>query len=190
MKTFRTPLAAALLASSVFLSGCTGGQETTAGETESPGKNPPDAQASAPSVDVRGQLKTISPAIPIYGGADYREDLTRRDEVMIRNQFGPGTEVYTLATNDSFPQVWHYYVTYLAQYRSFSPPKAYPPENQNWRTIQVNLNAAMQQPFIPTDKLEGKNVILQVAETEAEPSTVIRYIVSPNALAAPEVAMQ
>jgi hypothetical protein len=144
-------LAAALLAS------CTGGRESKAAEEQLPKKNPIATSTATPqpppAVDVSHQLKTISPAIPMYAGAAYREDLTRRDSVMIRNQYGPGAEVYTLATDDSFPQVYHYYVTYLAQFRAWQPQAPYPPEQQNWRTLEIPLNQAMQDPFIPGDTI-------------------------------------
>jgi len=149
-----------------------------------------DTAAQPPQVDAKAALKSISPAIPIYAGARYRDDLTRRDSVMIRNQYGPNAEVYTLATDDSFPQVYHYYVTYLAQFRAWAPQAPYPPEQQNWRTLEIPLNQAMQDPFIPGDTIPpgGKQVILQVAETEAEPKTVIRYIVTPSAPAPQQTA--
>ncbi|MBV9495952.1 MAG: hypothetical protein JOZ54_17015 [Acidobacteria bacterium] len=182
----RWPIGAAVfLASSLILSGCTGGQETSAGEEQNPPKNaalkPEAAAAAAPAVDASKELKTISGAIPIYAGAQYRPDLTRRDEVMVRNQYGPQSEVYTMATDDSYPQVYHYYTTYLAQFRAFPPQVPYPSERQEWRTLEVQLNQAMQDPFIPGDTIDtkGRQVLLQVAETEAEPKTVIRYIVMP-----------
>jgi hypothetical protein len=186
-------LAASLLA--IALAGCTGGQEGSAAEEQLPKKNGITATDSTGSpatvaVDAGKQLKELSKAIPLYAGAAYREDLTRRDAVMIRNQYGPGAEVYTLATDDSYPQVYHYYTTYLAQFRAYTPPVPYPPEQQNWRTLEVQLNQAMQDPFIPGDTLSpnGKQVTLQVAETEAEPHTVIRYIVTPAGTAAPTTA--
>ena len=44
----------------------------------------------------------------------------------------------------------------------------------------MQLNEAMQDPFIPGEELRSpKLVTLQVAETEAEPKTVIRYIITP-----------
>ncbi|HKO55069.1 MAG TPA: hypothetical protein VJ276_04275 [Thermoanaerobaculia bacterium] len=181
--TFRWELGAAVvLSSSLILSGCTGGQESSAAEEQAPQKNAalkPEAQA--PAVDASKELKDISRAIPIYAGAKFRPDLTRRDEVMIRNQYGPQSEVYTLATDDSYPQVYHYYTTYLAQFRAFPPQVPYPPERQEWRTLEVQLNQAMQDPFIPGDTIDaaGRQVLLQIAETEAEPKTVIRYIVTP-----------
>ena len=169
----------------MVLSGCTGGQEGSAAEEQLPKKNPIATSSTAtpqqePQVDPRQQLKALSPAIPIYAGAKYRDDLTRRDSVMIKNQYGQGSEVYTLATDDSFPQVYHYYTTYLAQFRAYPSQPPYPPP-QNWRTLEVQLNQAMQDPFIPGDTLKttDKQVLLQVAETEAEPKTVIRYIITP-----------
>ena len=168
---------------------CTGGKESNAAEEQLPKKNPIAADANgaapAPAGDAQQDLKSISRAIPIYAGARYREDLTRRDEVMIRNQYGAQSRVYTLATDDSFPQVYHYYTTYLAQFRAYPPQSPYPPEQQNWRTLEVQLNQAMQDPFIPGDTIQAnkQQVTLQVAETEAEPKTVIRYIVTPTPIA-------
>jgi hypothetical protein len=175
-----------LLAATVALAGCTGGSETNAAEEGRPGKNGVAAAQTPPPVDARKSLETISPAIPLYTNARYRDDLTRRDEVMIRNQYGPGTEVYTLATDDSYPQVFHYYMTFLNQFRAFPATDPIPPERQNWRTSEVQLNQAMQDPFIPGDsmRLDGRQVILQLAETEAEPKTVIRYIVTTGPVAA------
>lgn len=163
----------------ISLVACTGGQETTAQQTDS---STSESQQVAPKVEPSEVLAQLSPSIPLYSGAHYRDDLTRRDSVMLRNQFGPNAKIYTLASDDSFPQVWHYYVTYLAQYRGYQPPSPYPPENQEWRTIQVNLSQAMQDPFIPDDNLPpgDRTVILQVAETESEPRTLIRYIVQPT----------
>jgi hypothetical protein len=179
----KTALGAILMA--LLLASCNGGRESKAAEEQLPQKNPitDTSTTTAPAaVDTTETLKGISTAIPLYAGARYRDDLTRRDTVMIRNQFGPQAEVYTLATDDSFPQVYHYYVTYLAQFRAYPPQIPYPPEQQNWRTLEVQLNQAMQDPFIPGDTIPpaGKQVTLQVAETEAEPHTVIRYIVTPG----------
>ena len=168
----------------VLSAGCTGGTEGAAAEEASPKKNGVETAQAQPAVDLRNKLDQISPAIPLYAGARYRDDLTRRDAVMIRNQYGPNAQVYTLASDDSYPQVFHYYTTYLAQFRGFPAQETYPPEQQNWRTLEVQLNQAMQDPFIPGEGLKpGTNqVILQVAETEAEPKTVIRYIVAPPTL--------
>ncbi len=168
----------------LLAAGCTGGKESTAAEEQIPQKNgiaqAPQAASAAPAIDPRRDLEAIGPAIPVYAGARFRDDLTRRDEVMVRNQYGPDAKVYTLATDDSFPQVYHYYTTYLAQFRAFPAQTPYPPEQQNWRTLEVQLNQAMQDSFIPGEALrtDGKQVVLQAAETEAEPKTVIRYIVT------------
>jgi len=179
----RTTLIAAVLFAAL-VSACNVGQESKAAEEQAPKKNPIVATDSAspetPQADPSKELKTISPAIPVYAGARYRDDLTRRDSVMIRNQYGANAQVITLATDDSFPQVYHYYTTYLAQFRAYPPQPPFPPQ-QNWRTLEVQLNQAMQDPFIPGDTLksEDKQVMLQVAETEAAPKTVIRYIITP-----------
>ncbi|HUJ12828.1 MAG TPA: hypothetical protein VL284_03475 [Thermoanaerobaculia bacterium] len=170
--------------SAALLCGCYGGQESHAAEEQVPKKNPITTDAAAPpeaaAVDAKNELKSISAAIPVYAGAKYRDDLTRRDSVMIKDQYGQNAQVITLATDDSFPQVYHYYTTYLAQFRAYDPQPPFPPQ-QNWRTLEVQLNEAMQEPFIPGDALKSgdKQVTLQVAETEAEPRTVIRYIITP-----------
>lgn len=160
------------------LSGCTGGTESSAAVEKAPTK---EAPADQKQVDARQELRTIGEAIPVYADAKYRDDLTRRDAVMIHNQYGDGAEVYTLATDDSFPQVYHYYTTYLAQFRAFPASDTYPPNQKDWRTLEVRLNDAMQDPFVPGKALnrQGKQVMLQIAETESEPKTVIRYIVTP-----------
>ena len=171
------------------LCGCSGGQEGSAAEEQVPKKNPIATPATPPQIDAKKELKSISQAIPVYAGAKYRDDLSRRDSVMIKNQYGSGAEVYTLATDDSFPQVYHYYTTYLAQFRAYPPQPPFPPQ-QNWRTLEVQLNQAMQDPFIPGDtmKAQDKQVVLQVAETEAAPKTVIRYIITPAAAGGSQVA--
>jgi len=183
--TTATLLLTAVLAAG--LTACTGGTESKAADEALPPKEAPVAQKQ---VDAEQVLGTINPAIPIYQGAQYREDLTRRDEVMIRTRYGDGAEVYTLATDDSFPQVFHYYTTYLAQFRGFPAQDTYPREKKDWRTLEVQLNQAMQDPFIPGEALDlnGKQVTLQIAETEAEPKTVIRYIVTPRPAAAAPAA--
>lgn len=171
-----------LLAAWLAFIGCTGGQEGTAAEEPRPAANAIGASQQE-SKNARQALSAINPAIPVYAGARFREDLTRRDAVMVRSRYGSNAEVYTLATNDSFPQVFHYYTTYLAQFRAFPAQDTYPRDNQNWRTLEVVLNDAMQDPFIPGAALDvnDRRVILQIAETEAEPATVIRYIVAPAA---------
>ena len=175
----------ALALAGALLAGCTGGTEGSAAEEKAPQKNPiatssAEEEKAKPQRDARQELKAINRAIPIYAGAKYREDLTRRDAVMVRGQYGPQSEVYTLATDDSFPQVYHYYTTYLAQFRAYPAKAPYPPE-QDWRSLEVQLNQAMQDPFIPGDTLKpnDKQITLQVVETEAEPKTVIRYILTP-----------
>src|SRR5687768_4288304 len=113
MKRVGVGLAGSLLAV-VLASGCTGGQESTAAEEQTPASNSiaSKEEQQQESVSARERLKSISPTIPLYAGARFRDDLTRRDAVMVRNRYGTGAQVYTLATNDSFPQVYHYYTTY------------------------------------------------------------------------------
>jgi hypothetical protein len=180
----------AIIGSAFLLAGCTGGQESSAAEEQQPKKNPiaatqtaggtgnPAAPAAA-EVDRTSELKAMSKAIPVYAGAKYRDDLTKRDEVAIRNEYGPQADVITFATDDSYPQVYHYYTTYLSQFRAYPAPAPYPSQ-QNWRTMEVHLNDAMQDPFIPGDTLNpgSRQVTLQIAETEAEPKTVIRYVIT------------
>jgi hypothetical protein len=175
----RKALPAALLILAVAATGCTGGSETKAADEGTPSREAPGTQSAVDGVKA---IATINPAIPLYEGAQYRDDLTRRDEVMIRNRYGAGARVYTLATDDSYPQVFHYYTTYLAQFRAFPSQDTYPSEREQWRNFEVHLNTAMQDPFIPGEALDpnGQQVTLQIAETEAEPKTVIRYIVTPR----------
>jgi hypothetical protein len=177
------PIATCVLALALF-SGCTGGSETKASDKDEPRA---ESAAQAAPVNATEEIAQINPAIPLYTGAQYSEALSRRDQVMIRNQYGEGARVYTLATDDSFPQVYHYYTTYLAQFRAFPAQETYPPEHKDWRTLEVQLNQAMQDPFIPGKALDpnGKQVVLQIAETETEPKTVIRYIVTDRPAPAP-----
>ena len=89
---------------------------------------------------------------------------------MSRNQYGPSAQVYTLATDDSYPQVFHYYTTYLAQFRGFPAQETYPPEQQNWRTLEVPLNQAMTDPFIPPSSARFRSFpFLPADETPAAP---------------------
>ena len=99
-----------------------------------------------------------------------RDDLTRRDSVMIKNQYGPNAEV--AGDRRLVPAGYHYYTTYLAQFRAYPTQSPYPAD-QTWRTLEVQLNQAMQDPFIPGDMLKpgDRQVTLQIAETEAEPKT-------------------
>jgi hypothetical protein len=175
----------ALLLSVLLTGACTGGTESKAADEKPAVTN--EAAPAKPQVHAQDALAAIHRAIPIYEGAEFREDLTRSDEVTIRNRYGPGATVYTLASDDSFPQVYHYYTTYLSQFRAFPAPNPYPPSQKNWRTLEVQLNQAMQDPFIPGEALDpnGQQVTLQVSETETEPKTVIRYIVTPRPAVAP-----
>lgn len=181
--------AAACLSALLLATACTGGSESNAAEEPSPSRDN-GSTSPAQQADARRALTSINDSIPIYQGAELSNDMTARDETMIRGRYGDGAQVYTLATNDSFPQVYHYYTTYLAQFRGFPSRDTYPASRKNWRTLEVQLNHAMQDPFIPGDALDlrGKQVTLQVVETEAEPRTVIRYIITPAGQAPPALA--
>jgi len=187
--TTRSGAAAAILILALASTACTGGTEGNAAEEKAAAA---EAAPAERKVDAHRELNSISKAIPIYHGAHFNADLSERDEVMIKQKYGAGAKVYTLATDDSFPQVFHYYTTYLGQFRGYEPRDTYPPKQQQFRSLEVPLNQAMQDPFIPGDSLNpaGQQVILQIAETESEPKTVIRYVVTPNAPApaAPAVA--
>jgi hypothetical protein len=178
--------AAFALAGALLTGACTGGTESKAADEKTAVSSDP-SEPPRPAVDAQKELASINRAIPIYEGAEFRDDLTRGDEVNIRNRYGAGATVYTLASDDSFPQVYHYYTTYLAQFRAFPAQETYPSSQKNWRTLEIKLNEAMQDPFIPGATLDpnGKQVTLQITETETEPKTVIRYIVTPRPAAAP-----
>jgi len=184
--TTRIGAAAAILTLALASTACTGGSEGNAAE-ERPKVAQTQQEQQQQKIDAKRELDSISPAIPVYHGAEFNADLTRRDEVTIRNQFGPDAKVFTLATDDSFPQVYHFYTTYLGQFRAFPTQETYPPKQQNFRTLEVQLNQAMQDPFIPGDAIDpnGRQVTLQIAETESEPQTVIRYVISSRPAAAP-----
>jgi hypothetical protein len=190
--TTRIGAAAAILLLALASTACTGGTEGNAAE-EQPQSVQTAQQQQQQQIDAKRELSSISPAIPIYHGAKFSADLSKRDEVAMRNQFGPDAQVYTLATDDSFPQVYHFYTTYLGQFRAFETKDTYPPSKQTFRTMEVQLNQAMQDPFIPGQDIDpnGRQVTLQIAETEAEPKTVIRYVVTerPAPVATPVAAV-
>jgi hypothetical protein len=188
MTTRLRPVFATLTLAAALLAGaCTGGTESKAADGKTPVNGESETAAPRSDVDAQKELASIHRAIPIYEGAEFRDDLTRRDEMTIRNRYGADAEVYTLASDDSFPQVYHYYTTYLAQFRSYPSTDRYPSSQKNWRTLEIQLNQAMQDPFIPGTTLDpnGRQVTLQITETETEPKTVIRYIVTPRPTAPP-----
>jgi hypothetical protein len=192
--TTRIGAAAAILLLALASTACTGGTEGNAAE-ERPSAAQTEQQQQQQQVDAKRELSSISPAIPIYHGAKFNADLSERDAVQVRSQYGPQAKVFTLATDDSYPQVYHFYTTYLGQFRAFETKDTYPPEKQTFRTLEVQLNQAMQDPFIPGQNIDpnGRQVTLQIAETESEPKTVIRYVVTdrpaPVAPAAPVAAV-
>ena len=148
-KTAGVPLATLLLGA-LLTGACTGGTESKAADNQTPVSDDGSAAPRA-AIDAQKELASINRAIPIYEGAEFRDDLTRRDEVTIRNRYGADASVYTLASDDSFPQVYHYYTTYLAQFRAFPSQDTYPPSRKDWRTLEIQLNQAMQDPFFPSE---------------------------------------
>ena len=174
----------AMLAGALGLSSCVVEPKTQADELDT---NEARIAATSP----RRTIQRLHPAIPVYAGAEFRVDLTKRDKVELTRQFGEPVEVYTLGSDDAFPKVWHYYVTYLGQYRGFHSPTALPPEGKNWRTMQINLNTAMRDSFVPDPRGElDHNILLQLTESSTSPRTVIRYIVTAREMDQAQVVVE
>jgi len=80
---------------------------------------------------------------------------------MIKNQYGAGSEVYTLATDDSFRRFYHYYTR---TWHSSAPIRAKPPypRRRIGETFEAATEPGMQDPFIPGDMLRvtDKQVML------------------------------
>lgn len=127
-------------------------------------------------------LEAISPAIPVFPLAEYSPDLTRQDNMNASRIWGADSEVWTFVTANSYPKVFHYYTNWLGMFRAFDAPDSIPDESETLRTYQVNLNDAMQQPFVPGDEIEpgAHRVLLELAETDTRTHTVIRYIIVPT----------
>jgi len=160
-----------------LIAGWGGGQPTSA-QTLDTSVRPANGNANDPAV----RLARISPAIPIYDGASYRPDLSGRDARLVRIENDSDAEVWVLATEDAFPQVWHYYVSYLGQFRGWKPVAPYPRTSPRGRRLDLDLNQVMRDPFIPGDSLDSANsdVRLEIVETTSHPRTLIRYIVTPR----------
>lgn len=133
-----------------------------------------EATAPPPPPEVRSLLDEINPAIPLWQGA-------RATHESVREQ-GSST-IIDLQTNDPFPMVWHYYVTYLAQYRAWDPLKPYPPRSEEGRNLQLELNEVMKDPFVPGTALEpgAAQVTLIIREDPTRNIVNIRYVVGPPA---------
>lgn len=168
-----------IMAAGTLLQGC------DIRETAATAAGSPAAAAADPYIDARPLelLEAISPAIPVYPGIRYEVDLTRQDNLNAERMYGPESQVWTFATPSSFPKVWHYYVAWLGMFRAYDAPASIPRSSASWRSLQINLNEAMQEPFVPGDEIEpgAHRVILEVAETDTRARTIIRYIITPNA---------
>lgn len=115
-----------------------------------------------PAPALRARLDEIQPAIPIYPGAEEKRQ---------------NGDSFDLVTNDPFPMVWHYYVTYLAQYRAWDHPAPYPSRNETSRRLVIPLHEAMKQPFIPGSAIPdgSPRVTLELRELPSGLGTSIRY---------------
>ncbi|MBW3564141.1 MAG: hypothetical protein KY459_05410 [Acidobacteria bacterium] len=117
-----------------------------------------------PPPALRARLDEIQPAIPIYPGAEEQRQ---------------NGDSFDLVTNDPFPMVWHYYVTYLAQFRAWDHPAPYPSRNESARRLVIPLNEAMKQPFIPGSAIPdgSPSVMLELREMPSGAGTSIRYAI-------------
>ncbi len=134
-----------------------------------------DAEAvTAPPTpaEVRKTLDQIEPAIPLWTGARATSDSVRKQ--------GSST-VIDLWSNDSFPMVWHYYVTYLAQYRAWDPIDPYPSRSEKGRSLELDLNEVMRDPFVPDTSLDSgdPHVTLMIREDVSQNRVNIRYVIGP-----------
>lgn len=138
-------------------------QTTTAAES---------VTAPPPPPAVREILDDVEPSIPLWPGARASDDSVREQ--------GTST-IIDLWTNDSFPMVWHYYVTYFAQYRAWEPLDPYPDPSDEGRQLQLDLSEIMQDPFVPGTELEpgDRHVTLMIREDPTRNRVNIRYVLQP-----------
>lgn len=167
--TILVPLLAALLP------GCRENQAIPATETgaETTAASAP-REAAAPTFDeIRRRLDAAGESIPLWSGV-------RAEPQSIREE--NGTTTIDLWTNDSFPMVWHFYVTYLAQYRAWNPEDPFPSKTAENRSLDLDLNEVMRDPFIPGTELDSnQKVTLMIREEPTSRRVNIRYILEPSA---------
>jgi hypothetical protein len=165
-----------LLFSLVLAAGC----RRDADPIEAAPDNPASVEVEPPPPQVREVLDGVQAAIPLWPGAHSAEPPIRRS--------GDAT-IIDLTTDDSFPMVWHYYVTYLAQYRGWTPPSPFPPRREAARSLDLDLNEIMQDPFIPGTEIPPDatdSVTIQIREDLVNRRVNIRYLIEPRAPTAPE----
>jgi hypothetical protein len=161
-----------LLFSLVLTAGC----RRDGGSADVPtGDDPASAEVEPPPPpQVRQVLDAVQPAIPLWPGAHSAESPLRRS--------GEST-IIDLTTDDSFPMVWNYYVTYLAQYRGWTPPAPFPPRRNAARSLDLDLNEIMQDPFIPGTGIPPDatdNVTIKIREDLVNRRVNIRYLIEPR----------
>jgi len=149
------------------LSGCTARSEGSAAEENLPERTPsPQARRGQSPVRCQERAEALSPAIPIYAGVQKISVRTthRRDSVMIKNQYGRGLEVYTLATDGLVPSRSNI-TTYTTYRHSSAPIRASPPypPPQKIGERSSATDQAMQDPFIRRQMLRvtDKQVMLR-----------------------------
>jgi hypothetical protein len=166
-----------LLVSLVVAAGCRRDADPIEADTDDPASievEPP------PPPQVRQILDRIQPSIPLWPGASSTENPVRTA--------GDST-IIDLSTDDSFPMVWYYYVTYLAQYRGWTPPAPFPPRRDSARSLDLDLNEIMQDPFIPGTEISSdsaESVTIQIREDLVNRRVNIRYLIEPRPPAPPE----
>lgn len=155
----------------VLIGGCR--REAQAPSTDAGTDGGEAIEAPPPPPEVREILDAVEPAIPLWPGA-------RATSVSVRSE-GSST-IIDLWSNDSFPMIWHYYVTYLAQYRAWEPLSPYPPR-EGARQLRLDLNEVMQDPFVPGTALtpDDDQIVLMLREDPTDNRVNIRYVISPAA---------
>lgn len=143
-------------------------QEATTASTSEPDRG---------TSELRAALDQIQPAIPLYSGARLRPGNQRR----------AGT--WELLSDDPFPMVWHFYVTYLEQYRDWDHPAPFPRPRDTMRQLQLDLNEIMKNPFAPGTDLpeDAPRVTIDLRELPSARGTAIQYKIEPRD-AEPEVS--
>lgn len=152
------------------ISGCRKEQQATQSTPEEAVAEAPAAPPPPPAV--RKILDKLEPSIPLWPGARATSESVRKE--------GSST-IIDLWTNDSFPMVWHYYVTYLAQYRAWEPLSPFPKRSEEPRSLDLVLSDVMKDPFVPGTALDrdDQTVTLMIREDPTRNRVNIRYLIQP-----------